>query len=68
MDPHLTIRLGQRFALLEEKVFLSTIIRRFHLATSQTYQDFVPTEEIILRSNNPLRIRLTPRTGEHGRF
>jgi hypothetical protein len=53
--------LGQRFALLEEKVFLSTVIRRFHLITSQTFDDFVPTEEIILRSDNELKIKLTQR-------
>ncbi|CAF5004575.1 unnamed protein product [Rotaria sp. Silwood1] len=28
---------GQHFALLEEKMFLSTIIPRFHLTTSQSY-------------------------------
>ncbi|CAF4777750.1 unnamed protein product [Rotaria sp. Silwood1] len=54
--------IGQRFALLEEKVFLSTIIRRFHLTTSQSYQDFVPTEQIILRSDNVLKVKLISRT------
>ncbi|CAF1472592.1 unnamed protein product [Rotaria sordida] len=53
--------IGQRFALLEEKVFLSTIIRRFHLTTSQTYNDFVPTEQIILRSDNALKVKLISR-------
>ncbi|CAF3681752.1 unnamed protein product [Rotaria sp. Silwood1] len=53
---------GQRFALLEEKVFLSTIIRRFYLTTSQSYKDFVPTEQIILRSDNVLKVKLTSRT------
>ncbi|CAF1591450.1 unnamed protein product [Rotaria sp. Silwood1] len=52
---------GQRFALLEEKVFLSAIIRRFHLTTSQTYKDFVPTEQIILRSDNALKVKLISR-------
>ncbi|CAF2948488.1 unnamed protein product, partial [Rotaria sp. Silwood2] len=50
--------IGQRFAMLEEKVFLSTIIRRFHLTTSQSYEDFVPTEQIILRSDNDLKVKL----------
>ncbi|CAF3830209.1 unnamed protein product [Rotaria sp. Silwood1] len=54
--------IGQRFALLEEKVFLSTIIRRFYLTTSQSYEDFVPTEQIILRSDNVLKVKLISRT------
>ncbi|CAF0886524.1 unnamed protein product [Adineta ricciae] len=53
--------IGQRFALLEEKVFLSTLLRRYHVSTDQTYRDFEPTEEIILRSSNVLNIKLSPR-------
>ena len=53
--------LGQRFALLEEKVFLSTVIRRFHLATTQTFDNFVPAYELVLRSGNELKVKLTPR-------
>jgi hypothetical protein len=57
----LSITTGQRFALLEEKVFLSSIIRRFHLTTSQTYNDLIPVHEIILRSDNPLKVKLSSR-------
>ena len=53
--------IGQRFALLEEKVFLCTVIRHFHLMTRQTFDNFVPTHELVLRSGNELKVKLTPR-------
>ncbi|CAF2400138.1 unnamed protein product [Rotaria sp. Silwood2] len=60
---------GQYFALLETQAFLSTITHRLHLTTSQCYQDFVPTKQIIFRSDNTLQILIEEeyRTKHHNR-
>ncbi|UJR08122.1 hypothetical protein I4U23_012399 [Adineta vaga] len=44
--------IGQRFALLEEKIILSSILRRFKLKTSQLRDDLHLSFEVILRSEN----------------
>jgi cytochrome P450 family 4 subfamily V len=44
--------IGQRFAMLEEKVMLSWILRRFRLRTSQSRDELKISHEIILRSEH----------------
>ncbi|CAF0836423.1 unnamed protein product [Didymodactylos carnosus] len=53
--------IGQRFAMLEEKVFLSTLLRKFSLTTTQTIEDIRLAEEIIMRAVDPIYITLKRR-------
>ncbi|CAF0819677.1 unnamed protein product [Didymodactylos carnosus] len=53
-----SVCLGQRFALIEEKVFLSTLLRKFSLTTEQKVEDLHLASEIILRPTVPIQITL----------
>ncbi|CAF0907860.1 unnamed protein product, partial [Adineta ricciae] len=53
--------IGQRFALLEEKTILSSILRRFKLKTSETREDLHLSFEVILRSENGAFVQLENR-------
>jgi len=53
--------IGQRFALLEEKIVLSSILRRFRLKTRQTIDDLHLSFEVILRANCGALIELEKR-------
>lgn len=53
--------IGQRFALLEEKIVLSSILRRFKLKTSQRRDDLHVSFEIILRADHGAAVQLEPR-------
>ncbi|CAF1176401.1 unnamed protein product [Adineta steineri] len=50
--------IGQRFAMLEEKVILSSILKRFKLKTSQSPDDLHISFEVILRSENGAHVQL----------
>ncbi|CAF4209047.1 unnamed protein product [Adineta steineri] len=50
--------IGQRFAMLEEKVILSSILRRYKLKTSQSLDDLQLSFELILRSVNGAHVEL----------
>ncbi|CAF1531837.1 unnamed protein product [Adineta steineri] len=50
--------IGQRFAMLEEKVILSSILRRFKLKTSQSPDDLHLSFELLLRSVNGVHVQL----------
>ncbi|CAF1068446.1 unnamed protein product [Adineta steineri] len=50
--------IGQRFAMSEEKVILSSILRRFKLKTSQSPNDLQLSFEVILRSGNGAHVQL----------
>ncbi|CAF1109070.1 unnamed protein product [Adineta steineri] len=50
--------IGQRFAMLEEKVILSSILRRFKLKTSQSPDDLHLSFELILRAENGAHVQL----------
>lgn len=41
--------IGQRFALMEEKVLLASILRKFKIKALQKAEDMVPDMELILR-------------------
>ena len=57
-----SIYTGQKFAMLEEKVVLSTIFRNFNVKSLQrTLEDLNPVEELILRPENGIIVALTPR-------
>ena len=52
---------GQKFAMNEEKVMLSSILRNFHIESMQTREQLAPMTEIILRPQDGIFIQLTER-------
>lgn len=52
---------GQRFALMEEKVVLASILRRFSVEACQTREELRPVGELILRPEKGIWIRLEKR-------
>lgn len=48
--------LGQRFALLEEKVVLSTLFRRYSLRATQSIEELQLSFEAIMRPVVPIKI------------
>ncbi|XP_048243097.1 cytochrome P450 4V2-like [Haliotis rufescens] len=54
--------IGQKFALLEEKVILSTIFRNFTVKTHQKREDLKPVGDLILRPEEGIFVTLRSRT------
>lgn len=52
---------GQRFALMEEKVVLSSILRKFNVEACQDREDLRPVGELILRPEKGIEIKLEKR-------
>uniref|UniRef100_A0A0A9WEL4 Cytochrome P450 4c3 n=1 Tax=Lygus hesperus TaxID=30085 RepID=A0A0A9WEL4_LYGHE len=50
--------IGQKFALLEEKVVLSTILREYKVLSVDRREDLVLLGELILRPKNELKMKL----------
>ena len=46
----------------EEKVMLSSILRNFHVKATRKTEELNPTEEIILRPQNGIWVKLSKRT------
>ncbi|XP_008336093.1 cytochrome P450 4V2-like [Cynoglossus semilaevis] len=53
--------IGQRFALMEEKVVLSSILRKFTIQSLQTREELQPIGELILRPEKGILIKLERR-------
>ncbi|XP_077426639.1 cytochrome P450 4V2-like isoform X2 [Vanacampus margaritifer] len=53
--------IGQRFAIMEEKVVLSSILRKFNVKTSQSREELSPTAGLILRPECGIWIQLEKR-------
>ncbi|XP_033935373.1 cytochrome P450 4V2-like [Pseudochaenichthys georgianus] len=53
--------IGQRFALMEEKVILAAILRNFSVEASQKREDLRPLGELILRPEKGIIIQLEKR-------
>jgi cytochrome P450 len=53
--------IGQRFAMLEEKMMISSMLRRFRLKTTQSSRDLHISFEIILRSETEVLVQLESR-------
>ena len=53
--------IGQRFALMEEKVMLANILRKFEIKSTKTIEELQPLPELILRPANGIPIELKPR-------
>ncbi|GIX85776.1 cytochrome P450 4V2 [Caerostris darwini] len=57
--------IGQRFAIMEEKIVISTILRNFTLESLDPRDRLPPAPELILRCSQPIRIRIRPRQRLH---
>ncbi|XP_068081533.1 cytochrome P450 4C1 isoform X2 [Anabrus simplex] len=53
--------IGQKFALMEAKVVLSTVLRNFKLETLDRPEDVKVLMEIVIKPKEPFCIRFTPR-------
>ena len=53
--------LGQRFALLEEKVILATLFRRFSFRATQTVDELQLSFEAIMRPGIPIQLVIEQR-------
>ncbi|XP_051939749.1 cytochrome P450 4V2 [Hippocampus zosterae] len=53
--------IGQRFAIMEEKVVLSSILRKFNVKCSQSREELCPTAGLILRPESGVWIQLEKR-------
>ncbi|XP_073978976.1 cytochrome P450 4c3-like isoform X2 [Rhodnius prolixus] len=53
--------IGQKFALMEEKVIVSWILRKFKITSDDKREDLVLLAELILRPKNGIRISIEPR-------
>ncbi|XP_051892533.1 cytochrome P450 4V2-like [Pristis pectinata] len=54
--------IGQKFAIIEEKVILSSILRRFQVEAKQSCDDIHPVGELILHPRDGIWIELHHRT------
>ena len=54
-------REGQKFALMEEKIILSSIFRNFHVKALDKREELILLIELILRPRDGIRLRLTPK-------
>ena len=54
--------IGQRFAMMEEKVVLASIVRYFNITSTQVTDDIRKSPEIILKSMEGIMVRLETRT------
>uniref|UniRef100_UPI003B63BAC5 cytochrome P450 4C1-like n=1 Tax=Odontomachus brunneus TaxID=486640 RepID=UPI003B63BAC5 len=52
--------IGQRFAMLEMKIMIATLVRNFYLEPIDYLKDMKIIADIILRPNHPLRVRFVP--------
>lgn len=53
--------IGQKFALMEEKVILATLLRKLKFRSLQSIDTVTPTGEIILRPHNGIKMEITLR-------
>ncbi|RXG54048.1 cytochrome P450 4C1 [Armadillidium vulgare] len=53
--------IGQKFALMEEKVILSTFLRNFRVESTQNVQDLNLVGELILRPEKETLVKIYPR-------
>ena len=55
------IILGQRFVMMEEKIVLASILRRFNIKSTQLTDDIKTSAEIILKSTSGIMVKLETR-------
>lgn len=54
--------IGQKFAILEEKAVISTVLRKYKIESVDRREDLTLLGELILRPKDGLRVKITPRT------
>ena len=52
---------GQKFAMMEEKIILASVLRRFHIKSLDKPGDISILTELILRPRDGIRLHLTPK-------
>lgn len=52
---------GQKFAILEEKAVIASIIRAYKLEAVEKESDIIRMSELILRPINGINLRIRPR-------
>ena len=52
---------GQRFALMEQKIVVSNLIRNFHLRSLEPRDKLIVVGEMVLRPQNGLKLEIVPR-------
>lgn len=56
---------GQKFALLEVKVVLAKLLRRYQITSCIYREDLLFTADLLLRSKNPIKVKLSDRSNEN---
>ena len=54
--------IGQRFAMLEVKVMVAAILRKFWVESNEKYEDLVFQMSLTIRKHGPLNIKFLPKT------
>ncbi|XP_069698222.1 cytochrome P450 4c3 [Periplaneta americana] len=54
--------IGQKFAMLEEKAVISSILRKYRVEAVDRREDLILLGELILRPKHGLRVKIFPRT------
>jgi len=52
---------GQKFAMLEEKAMISSILRKYKIKSTQEREEMTVIGEIILRADSGVYVELSPR-------
>lgn len=60
--------IGQKFAILEQKIVVSKILRNFHIKSVDERDKLVIVGEMVLRTRNGLRLILKERTRNQSNF
>ena len=55
--------IGQKFAMLEEKMVLSYMLRHYRVCSLDRREDMLLTADLVLRPENGIRVTITPRVG-----
>ena len=61
LDSSYTFPLGQRFAMMEVKVVLSSTLRHFNIESIHRREEMFPSEEMVLRPTKGAWVKLTHR-------
>ncbi|XP_064624492.1 cytochrome P450 4V2-like [Lineus longissimus] len=53
--------IGQKFAQMEEKIFVASLMRNFYVESIHELEDMLPCGELVLRPERGVWVKLTPR-------
>ena len=57
----IVIDVGQRFAYLNERVILASLLRQFSFRSTQTIDELGLSAEVVLRTQNPIQMIIEER-------